>query len=202
MKEKICFFKPLMWTVIIMNIIAIIVAAVLRGRSDKYTYEYVDGEIITSNGLGGFLIAGYIYAGIVLVLIIMALIQVIIFRKEMSFILNLCVVIAFVPISYGLIHVSVKSIVDTDNGYQNVCYEYTDDEHVVVISEKFKAKDSYVEIFQITDDGEVYLLGDFSTLDGYTNQGNYKIEWDEKSVKIEYSLDGKVSLVENLSFVE
>lgn len=200
MKEKICFFKPLMWAVIIMNIVAIIVAAFLRGRSEQYTYEYVNGEIITSNGLRGFLIAGYIYAGIVLVLLIMALIQVIIFRKEMSFILNLCVVLAFVPISYGLIHVSVKSIVDIDNGYKSVCYEYTDNEHVVVISEKDNGKDSCIEVFQIVDNGDVYLLGDFSTLDGYTNKGEYDIEWSDTAVTIQYSVDGKLDLVETLKF--
>ena len=203
MKEQKVIFKPFVWAVVAMDIIIVIVAAALRGRSVQYSYKYDNGNIICTNGLEGFLIPGYIFAGVALVLLIIALIQVIRFRKEMNLLVNLIVVIAFIPISLGLIHISVKSVVDVDGGYKSSCYEFTDTIHNIVVCEKYNDTDSYVEIYQVYNNEEVYFLGDYETLDGYTNKGNYKIEWLEEGFKIQFSIDGSgIELAYNVEYAK
>lgn len=190
MKEKKCFFKPIVLIVFAMNVLSFFIATIGRNMEKTYTYTYVDGSIVTDNGMGGFIIGGYVYAAIVVILLIIALIQVIQFRKEMAFIFNLMIVICLVPISLFVIRFGVKSVINTDDGYTSACYEFSKDEKTIVLCEKKLENDSYVDVYQLGDGNEAIYIDYLETFDGYTNDGKYKITWYDNKVAIQYSVDG------------
>ena len=189
-EEEKVIFKPFVYAAIIMSILAVVVAVIIKNQDKVYTYTYSDGRIITDNGMGEFVGIGYGYAAIMLILLIIALVQVIRFRKQMSFVLNLVVVIIFIPVTLGIVGLSVKSIVSTDDGYDCEYYAFSNADKCIVICEKKMDDDSYIEIYQITENNEAFHMGDLDTLDGHTNKGNYKITWYDKWVDIQYSVDG------------
>lgn len=190
MKEKKCFFKPLMLIVFALNVLTFFIATVGRNMEKTYTYTYVDGNIVTDNGMGAFVIGGFVYAAIVVILLIIALIQVIQFRKEMSFVFNLLIVICMIPISLFVIRFGVKSVTNTDDGYSSECYEFSYNGRTIVLCEKKLDEDSYVDVYQLGDGNEAIFLDYLETFDGHTNKGNYKVSWYENKVAIQYSVDG------------
>ena len=190
MKEKRCFFKPLVLIVFAMNVLTFFIATIGRNMDKTYTYSYVDGAIVTDNGMGGFIIGGYVYAAIVVILLIIALIQAIQFRKEMAFVFNLMIVICLVPISLFVIRFGVKSVVNTDDGYASACYEFSNEDKTIVLCEKKLENDSYVEVYQLGDGKEAIFIDYLETLDGYTNEGKYKITWHKDKVAVQYGVDG------------
>ena len=203
MKEKKCFYKPIVLIVFAMNVLTFFIATVARNLEKTYTFTYVNGEIVPDNGMGGFIIGGYVYAAIVVILLIIALIQVIQFRKEMSFVLNLLIVVCLVPISLVVIRFGVKSIINADDGYISTCYEFNNDDKTIVLCERKLANDAYVEVFQVVDDNEAILMDYLLTYDGYTNNGEYTITWHEDKVSIEYATDSSgAKMFYEFAFVE
>ena len=190
MKEKKVVFKQFVWAALLMNVIAVITAVVVSKLNKEYTYSYVNGAIEVDNGMRHFIIIGYVYAAIAAILLIIALVQVIRFRKEMSFVLNLVVVILMIPITLGMVRFSVKSIIKTDDGYDSACYEFSHEDKTIVICEKKSDNDSYAEVYQLVGEDELYFMDTLETLDGYTNNGQYTLSWSDYSVMVQYGVDG------------
>ena len=108
----------------------------------------------------------------------------------MSFVFNLMIVICLVPISLFVIRFGVKSVINTDDGYESACYEFSNDKKTIVLCEKKQEDDSYVEVYQLGNGEEAIFIDYLETLDGYTNEGKYKITWYEDKVAIQYGVDG------------
>ncbi len=74
----------------------------------------------------------------------------------------------------------------TKDDYFPECYMFTDGSHTIVIEEMSFLLDGRAEIYQIMENNKAVPINMFTTDDGMTNCGHYKMEWTEEYVDITY----------------
>ncbi|MDE6592202.1 MAG: hypothetical protein K2K57_03955 [Oscillospiraceae bacterium] len=74
----------------------------------------------------------------------------------------------------------------TKDDYYPEWYMFTDGNHTIVIEEMSFLLDGRAEIYQIMENNKAVPINMFTTDDGETNCGHYKMEWTEEYVDITY----------------
>ena len=188
MKKKLLPFKKLFFSALGLSAIALIVYMIMKNLDIKvdYTYRYAAGEIITKSWLDVFRIGTYIYAGIVFVLLIFTIYFVFdaYKKKQEKLWVNLIVSIISIPLMLGIIVGGGTIVTGLDIAYETNCYMLAAKEHPIVICEKYREGECKGQVFQIMDDGEAFLLGSFSTENGYRDVEAYRFEEYEGGVKV------------------
>lgn len=80
----------------------------------------------------------------------------------------------------------------SDSEFYPVCYRFSDSErpeHQIVIQEISYLLYGGGTVYQIMDDNQVSVIGNFSTDDGLRNHGNYEISWSDSGAEITYLYD-------------
>lgn len=70
--------------------------------------------------------------------------------------------------------------------YSPVFYEFSHNEHKIVICEESFLLGGWGTVYQVYEDNSAYPIGSFSTDDGYRNNGKYELEWDKSGVAVTY----------------
>lgn len=184
-------FKPIIWIVIAMNIIAVVIGVVLQSPQVEYSYEFINGEILKSSWLDVFEIGSYVYMAIIIIMLIVAIINIIIVKKstEIKLVRNIVVPIVLIPVSVVIILFSKTIVAGVDYDYGAEYFEFSDDEHKVVICEESYLLGGWGTVYQVEEDGTAYMIGEFVTDNGYRNYGEYDLEWLEEGVNIRYRFD-------------
>lgn len=73
--------------------------------------------------------------------------------------------------------------------YNPEYYEYSHDDKRIVVCEYSWLLGGFGSVYQVTPDDRMIEIGHFGTDDGYRNQGQYDIEWEEDGVRLTYTFD-------------
>ena len=189
-KPKI-FFKPLIYGAIIMSVVAVVAGYILRNKDVEYTYEYVNGEIISHSWLDVFTVAAYVYLGIAVIMLLIAIANIIAVRKnaDIPFARNIVLAVVLIPVSVAVIFFSKTLVTDIDWDYAPQYYEFNGENHNIVICERSMGLEGLGDVYQVEEDGTAYRIGGFATDGGYRNEGNYTFEWTDEGVTIHFIYD-------------
>ncbi len=187
--KKILPFKWFIYVSLFLCAVALIVFFALSKVDVNYTYRYVNGEIVTYSWLNYLKVGTYIYAGIIVILMILAIIYVFdaYKKKQEKLWLNLIVSIMLIPVMLAVIFGGRTLVTGIPIDYEVNYYMLSAKEHPVIICEKYREGECRGEAYQLMDDGEAYLLGRFSTENGYRNSEAYAFEEIDGGIKVYFA---------------
>lgn len=202
-KKKLLTFKVLFFIALGLCVCALLAFMIISNMDIdvNYTYRYLNGEIVKSSWLDMFKKATYIYAGIVAVLMIFVIIFVFdaYKKKQEKLWLNLIVSIISIPIMIGIIVGGGSLVTGIMVDYETNYYLLSPKEYPVIICEKYREGECLGEVYQLMDNGDAYLLGKFSTENGYRNSEAYAFEEIDGGIKVyfAYNQDGLRGYIES-----
>jgi len=74
-------------------------------------------------------------------------------------------------------------------GYSPEFYEFSNGVRTIVICESSWLLGGWAEVYQIYEDGTAWCIGKLSTDDGYRNEGDYEVVWQEDGVTLIHKAD-------------
>lgn len=194
--KRLLPFKIL--TYIALGLCAIaVVAYVIMSKMDievNYTYRYVGGEIVASSWFDTFENITYIYAGVVVAIMIAAIVFVFdaYKKKQEKLWLNLIVSIILIPVMLAVVIGGRMMVTGYTPKYEVNYYLLSPKEYPVIICEKYREGECLGEVYQITESGEAYRLGAFTTDNGYKNSEYYYFEEIENGIIVYFAYSEKL----------
>ncbi len=184
-------FKALIWVVLALDIIAVAVGVILQSPKVEYSYKFIDGEIVKKSWLDTFAIGSYVYMAVAIVILIAALILIPRIRniENSHRTRNIIVSIVLIPVSVVIILFSRTIVTGVHYNYEPEYYEFSQDEHRIVVCEESWQSGGWGTVYQVNADNTAYVIGEFITDDGYRNYGEYEIEWLDEGVNVRYRFD-------------
>lgn len=192
--KKILPFKWFIYVSIALCAIALIVFFVLKNVDVSYTYRYLNDEIVSESWHDYIKVGAYIYSAIVVVLMACAIYFVFdaYKKKQEKLWLNLIVSIIFIPIMIGTVIGGSLLVTGMPVDYEVSYYLMSSNEHPVLVCEKYREGECLGEVYQIESDGEAFLLGKFSTENGYRNSESYTFEEYEGGIKVYFAYNSSL----------
>lgn len=179
------------WIELLLSVLIVGGILLLRKYPDTVTYTYENKEIISSSLHKNISSAALTLGFWIVVVWCIIITAICIFRriktdedtsKLYSFtwiVTALCTVILF----FGWF-ISEDSLL---GDYDPKCFEFSDAQHTVVIEEESWLLGGWGTVYQVEESGKAVVLKDFTTDDGYRNEGNYDIRWSDDSAEITFN---------------
>ncbi|MDE7295383.1 MAG: hypothetical protein K2N72_13245 [Oscillospiraceae bacterium] len=171
-------------------ILSVLLFVIALGQPSGVSYTYEGNEIVTHSKRDDFAEACAIFFPLSGVwFIALTIVEIVLSIKEKRGVFN-TVINAGAKILTGFFCGVLLFLVvlPSDGLWPNYpeWYMFTDGSHTIVIEESAFLMDGRAEIYQIMENNEAVPIDMFTTDDGETNCGHYKMEWTEEYVDITY----------------
>ncbi len=180
----------------IISIVILIVYNILDEHAD-YNYKtiYRDGKIISTTWFEYVddIVLTFAYIALILMLTVSVTGYILgaIKKKEIATgerLKNTLLILGFSAMIFftdTLLSLSVTGLF-TEEDYSPVSYEFSGEGNRIVITESSFLLMGTGTVYKVDDNGTARRIGDFSTDDGFRNNGNYGVKFTDKYVDITY----------------
>ncbi len=177
--------------VLVLSGLMFAVSFVIDDIPEKKSYIYESGRITTHSWHDTFEnISAIVFMAVLFVAILLTVNAFIQKFRHKTDIVKIIVLI-WLNTAICCILIFISNVVITgaysEDDYNPEYYEFSDSGHTIVIKEESFLLYGGGVIYQVKENNEAFVIGEFFTDDGGRNNGNYEIEWHDDYVEITYN---------------